>query len=98
MNRLLRLRPFNGSTINLKTLIQNPTRHFSYHFAHASGKPRHQLEPRFRWTKYSYSYAIVHPSLDLISFCLLTEAECGKRYLEMSEGKFVTVEVFPSSA
>ena len=33
-------------------------------------KQRHQLEAR--WTKYSELYEIVHPSLVLISFCLLT--------------------------
>ena len=33
------------------------------------------------WTKYSDLYEIVHPSLDLISLCLLTGAECGKGVL-----------------
>ena len=33
---------------------------------------------RFGWTNYSDLYEIVHPSLVLISLCLLTGASCGK--------------------
>ena len=34
--------------------------------------------PRLGWTKYSYLYEIVHPSIILISLCFLIGAECGK--------------------
>ena len=30
------------------------------------------------WTKYNDWYETIYPSLDLISLCLLTGAECGK--------------------
>ena len=33
---------------------------------------------RLGWTKYSDWYKTIYPSLDLISLCLLTGAECGK--------------------
>ena len=36
------------------------------------------IKSRHGWTKYSDLYEIVHPSLVLISLCLLTGAECGK--------------------
>ena len=39
------------------------------------------IKSRLGWTKYSDLYEIVHPSLDLISLCLLTGAECGKGVL-----------------
>ena len=33
------------------------------------------------WTKYNDWYETIYPSLDLISLCLLTGAECGKGVL-----------------
>ena len=40
------------------------------------------IKSRLGWTKYSDLYEIVHPSLDLISLCLLTGAECWKGLLK----------------
>ena len=42
------------------------------------------IKSRLGWTKYSDLYEIVHPSLDLIFLCLLTEAECGKVFWRIS--------------
>ena len=39
------------------------------------------IKSRLGWTIYSDLYEIVHPSLDLISLCLFTGAECGKGLL-----------------
>ena len=36
---------------------------------------------RLGWTKYSDWYETIYPSLDLISLCLLTGAECEKAVL-----------------
>ena len=41
---------------------------------------------RLGWTKYSDLYEIVHPSLVLISLCLLTGAECGKGLIKTAQG------------
>ena len=40
-----------------------------------------------RWAKYSDLYEVVHPSLVLISLCLLTGAECGKGLLDRRKAK-----------
>ena len=42
--------------------------------------------PRLGWTKYSDLYEIVHPSLVLIYFCLLTWEEHRKGLLELIYG------------
>ena len=50
---------------------------------------------RLRWTNYSDLYEIVHPSLVLISLCLLTGAECGKGlYDNVSPFNFGAVILF----
>ena len=41
---------------------------------------------RIGWTEYSNLYEIVHPSVDFISLCLLTGAECKKVLLNAFVG------------
>ena len=41
---------------------------------------------RIGWTEYSNLYEIVHPSVDFISLCLLTGAECKKGLLNAFVG------------